>query len=64
MRERTLTTVTQKNIYYSYVLTCSVDSFGFFDFFYFSPSVVVVDFIGTATVVLFFFPQSDFLLRL
>ena len=32
---------------YSYVLTCSVGSFGFF-FFSFSPdSIVVVDFIGT-----------------
>ena len=30
---------------YSYVLTCSVDSFGFFPFF--SSSVVVVTFIGT-----------------
>ena len=28
-------------IYYSYVLTCSVHSFGFFSFF--SPSVVVVN---------------------
>ena len=32
----------RKNIYYLYVLTCSVDSFEFF-----SPSVVVVGFIGT-----------------
>ena len=29
------------------VLTCSVDSFGFFFFPFSSPSVVVVDFIGT-----------------
>ena len=36
-----------KNIYYSYFLTCSVDSFGFFFFPFSSPSVVVVDFIGT-----------------
>ena len=35
-----------KNIYYSYFLTCSVDSFEFFPPFS-SPSVVVVDFIGT-----------------
>ena len=42
----------KKSIYNSYVLTCSIDSFGFFlfSFFFFclfSPSVVVVDFIGT-----------------
>ena len=37
-----------KNIYYSYDLTCYVDSFGVFSFSLpFSPnSVVVVDFIG------------------
>ena len=33
VRERMLTAVTQKNIYYSYFLICSVDSFGFFPFF-------------------------------
>ena len=39
----------KKNIYYSYVLTCSVDSFGFFflSFFLSATSVVVDDFIGT-----------------
>ena len=39
----------KKNIYYSYVLTCYVDSLGFF-FLFFSfppPSVVIVNFIGT-----------------
>ena len=36
----------RKNIYYSYVLTCSGDYFGFFPTF--SPiSVGIVDFIGT-----------------
>ena len=35
----------KRNSYYSYVLTCSVDSFGFF--FFFPPSAVVVNFIGT-----------------
>ena len=35
-----------RNTYYSDVLTCPVDSFGFF-FFSFSPSVVDVEFIGT-----------------
>ena len=28
-------------------LTCSIDSFGYFFFLFFLPSVVVVDFIGT-----------------
>ena len=40
----------KKNIYYSYFLTCSVDSSGFFFFFLFflfPPSVVDVNFIGT-----------------
>ena len=35
----------KKNIYYSSVLTCSVDSFGFL--FPFPPSLAVIDFIGT-----------------
>ena len=35
----------KKNIYYSSVLTCSIDSSGLF--FFYSPSVVAVDFIGT-----------------
>ena len=41
------------NIYYSYVLTCSVDSFELFSLlfsFFFLPSVVAVDFIGTVTI--------------
>ena len=40
----------KKNIYASYVLTSSVDCFGFFFFLFlsfFSTSVVVVNFIGT-----------------
>ena len=66
----------RKNIYYFYVLTCSVDSFGFlfFSFFFFLfdlplPRVVVADFIGTmksnlALELFLFFPQSHFLLFL
>ena len=44
VRERILTGGdSRKNIYYSYVFTCSVDSLGLF---FSSPSNVVVDFIG------------------
>ena len=51
-RERTLTAETQEKhllfIYYSYILTCSVVSSGYFSFFPFLPSVAVVaDFIST-----------------
>ena len=47
--ERTLSAVTQeKRLLFSYVLTCSVDSFGFFFLFVSSPHLIVaVDFIGT-----------------
>ena len=48
-KERTLTAVNQEKSYYFYVLTCSVDSVGFFKFvfvLFFSPFVVVVNFIG------------------
>ena len=37
-----------KNIYYSYILSCSAVSFGSFSFFFpFSSSVIVVNFIST-----------------
>ena len=46
------------------VLTCSVDSFGFFLFSFLSPSVVVVDFIGTMKSKLLssFFSSVTFLI--
>ena len=63
-RERTLTAVIKKNIlHYSYVLACSIGSFGFFPFF--SRFVVVVNFIGTmkscyAFELFFFFLSHTF----
>ena len=72
MRERTLTAVTQEKhlLFLCFDLfSCSVDSLGFFFFFYFfsflfSPSVVVVGFIGTMRLnyvfELFFSPSVTF----
>ena len=48
VRERALTAETQKKIYDSYVLTCSVEPSGFFFSFFLSHlPVAVVDFICT-----------------